>query len=150
MSLGEARVALEKVGLRLGGLTTLESVRLGDTVLTLQPSPGSWLAPGDAVDLTVASGSNRVPATTGLTQAEGVAAVQNAGFVVVVDIRADAAAVPGTVLVSLPGEATVLRLGTTVSITVAGAVAAPPTSTPSAVPGPTKTPQATATPPTVP
>jgi len=63
ISLGEARLALEKAGLRLGGFTTQESVRAGDTLLCLEPTPGSWRAPGGAVNVVLASGSNRVPAT---------------------------------------------------------------------------------------
>lgn len=142
MTLVEARSALDAAGLRLGALHTQESVRAGDTVLALDPAPGSWLEPGDAVGLTVASGSNGVPATTGLGQAEAVALLQNAGFVAAVVVRADAAQAPGAVLTSQPAETTVLRLGTTVTLTVAGAPAA---QTPSPLPTPAGTPVSTST-----
>ena len=146
MSLGEARAALESAGLRLGSLTTTDSVRTGDTVLALEPAPGSWLTEGDAVDVVVASGSNSVPDTLGLPSAEGVAALQNAGFVAVVETGPEGTTVPGTVLASQPGQAAVLRLGTSVTLVVAGARAALPAATPSPSPGPTATPGATAPP----
>jgi serine/threonine-protein kinase len=115
-------------------------------VLALSPAPGSWLAEGDPVDLQVASGSNSVPATANLAQAEAVAALQNAGFTAAVVVRAEAAAVPGTVLASQPADATVLRLGTTVTLTVAGAVVVPSTSSPPETPTPTTTPVGSAPP----
>ena len=146
MSLGEARAALESAGLRLGGLTTRDSVRAGDTVLALEPGAGSWLTDGDAVNVVVASGSNSVPDTVGLTSAEGVAALQNAGFVTVVESRSEASTEPGIVLTSQPGQAAVLRLGTSVTLVVAGELAALPPSTPTPSPGPTTTPGATAPP----
>lgn len=146
MPLGEARAALEAAGLRVGLLSTQDSVRTGDTVLTLNPAPGTWLAEGDPVDLLVASGSNSVPATVGLAQADAVAALQNAGFTAVVVVRAEAAAPTGTVLASQPMDATVLRLGTTVTLTVVAAVVAPTSSPPPQTPAPTATPAGTATP----
>ncbi|POH62441.1 hypothetical protein C3B61_16440 [Cryobacterium zongtaii] len=146
MPLGEARAALEAAGLRLGSLTPADSVRTGDTVLALEPGPGSWLNAGDTVDLVVASGSNSVPATVGLASAEAVAALQNAGFVAVVETRIDGATVPGTVLASHPDPAAVLRLGTSVTITVAAAAPVHPTATPSSSPGPSTTPTNSAPP----
>lgn len=150
MMLAEARAALEGAGLRLGGISTQDSVRVGDTVLGLMPAPGAWVPVGDTVDLVVASGSNRVPPVAGLPTGEGIAALQSAGFVAVTVSRESGLSPSDTVLSSAPGEGAVHRLGTSVTITVSISPAPPPspapapTSTPAA---PTSSPSPTPTPP---
>ena len=145
LSLGQARAALEAAGLRLGAIGTRESVRAADTVLAADPGPGSWLDPGELVAVTVSSGSNTVPATVGLGQADATSSLQNAGFLTAIETRPDATAAPGTVLASMPAHDAIVRLGATVTLTVAGPVATP-TSTPTPVPSPSGTPSGTPTP----
>jgi len=104
--------------------------------------------PGDPVDLTVASGSNTVPNAVGLSKAEAIAALENAGFVVLTDSRPDAAATPGTVLAVAPSGQNTLRLGTSITLTLSTAPepTATPTSTPPPPASPTPTPSPTQTP----
>lgn len=148
MPLGEARAALEAAGLRLGGLSSQDSARAGDTVLSLTPAPGAWISVGRAVDLVVASGSNGVPPVTGLPEREGIAALQGAGFVAVTETAEDGSVPAGTVLASAPGEGTVLRLGTSVTISVAASAQTPrpPTPTPTPIPTSTANPPGTPSP----
>jgi beta-lactam-binding protein with PASTA domain len=86
-----------------------------------------------------------VPATVGLGQADATSSLQNAGFLTAIETRPDATAAPGTVLASMPAHDAIVRLGATVTLTVAGPVATP-TSTPTPVPSPSGTPSGTPTP----
>ncbi|MDY7542991.1 MULTISPECIES: protein kinase domain-containing protein [unclassified Cryobacterium] len=148
MTLDGARAALAALGLRLGALTLQDSVRPLDTVLGVSPAAGSFLDPGDTVDLTVASGSNTVPNTVGLSKAEAIAALENAGFVVLTDSKPDSAAPPGTVIAVAPSGQNALRLGTSITLTVSTAPepSATPTATSTPQPTPTPTPSPTQTP----
>ncbi|MDY7557275.1 protein kinase domain-containing protein [Cryobacterium sp. 10C3] len=148
MTLDGARAALAALGLRLGALTLQDSGRPLDTVLGVSPAAGTFLDPGDPVDLTVASGSNTVPDTVGLSKAEAIAALENAGFLVLTDSRPDAAATPGTVIAVAPSGQKTLRLGTSITLTLATAPepSAAPTATSTPPPGPTQTPAPTQAP----
>jgi beta-lactam-binding protein with PASTA domain len=98
------------------------------------------------VDVVVASGSNAVPSVIGLPLDVATAAIQGAGFGVLVVSEIDRSAPTGTVLRSNPGGAADLLLGGVVTIVVA---AAPPTeATPT--PTPTPVPSATEAPPVIP
>ncbi|MCI4659424.1 protein kinase domain-containing protein [Cryobacterium zhongshanensis] len=147
MTLDGARAALAALGLRLGALTLQDSGRPLDTVLGVSPAAGTFLDPGDPVDLTVASGSNTVPDTVGLSKAEATAALENAGFLVLTDSRPDAAATPGTVIAVAPSGQNSLRLGTSITLTLStapGPSALPtPFPTSSSIPIPTPSPTAT-------
>lgn len=143
MTLAEARTALERAGLEVGLLTVQEDVHPGDTVLGSAPVGGSYLAVGQSVDLTVASGSNLVPSVQGVPEGDAQVMLQNAGFVVLTESTPDASTPPGAVVAIDPGAGTVLRLGSPVTITVATAPAAPATPVPSLAPTPTATPQPT-------
>ncbi|TFB95644.1 MULTISPECIES: PASTA domain-containing protein [unclassified Cryobacterium] len=148
MTLDGARAALAALGLRLGALTLQDSGRPLDTVLGVSPAAGTFLDPGDPVDLTVASGSNTVPDTVGLSKAEAIAALENAGFLVLTDSRPDAAATPGTVIAVAPSGQKTLRLGTSITLTLATAPepSTAPTATSTPPPGPTQTPAPTQAP----
>ncbi|MEC5150685.1 PASTA domain-containing protein [Cryobacterium sp. GrIS_2_6] len=147
MTLDGARAALAALGLRLGALTLQDSGRPLDTVLGVSPVAGTFLNPGDPVDLTVASGSNTVPDTVGLSKAEAIAALENAGFLVLTDSRPDPAATPGTVIAVAPSGQKTLRLGTSITLTLSAVPepSATPTATSTPPPGPTPTPAPTQT-----
>jgi serine/threonine-protein kinase len=156
MTLEAARAALASAGLNIGALTVSDSVRAGDTVLSVAPGAGSYLKKGGSVNVVVASGSNQVPPVEGLSSGAAIAALQDAGFVVRTDSGQSEDQPAGTVLSdtvlgSTPGAGTVLRLGTTVTITVvisssASSVTPTPRAPETAAPKPTATPKPTAVP----
>ena len=144
LSLSEARTALLAAGLKMGIVTSTNSTRVADTVLSAsaQSAPlvaGASLNAGQAVDLVVASGSNMVPAIAGMQQAAAVAAVQSAGFAVQIVQQPNTSMAPGTVVGSTPGNGTVQQLASTVTIAVASA--SQPSATPSASPSPSASPR---------
>ena len=138
LTLAEASAAIQRAGLVVWGSRLADSVRAEGAVLRTEPEAGTSLAAGAEVVLIVASGSNAVPGVAGMATGDAIAAVQNAGFEPVLLTRADLYAPAGTVLGSQPGETTVLRLGTRVTVLVA-AEAPAPSSTPTP-PAPTPTP----------
>ncbi|MCE1174777.1 MAG: serine/threonine-protein kinase [Propionibacteriales bacterium] len=116
-SLGEAEAALSQVGLRLGKVTQVLSAEPAGTVLRQRPAAGSAVAVGAAVQLTVASGNNAVPAVSGLSVAAASAVLESSGFTL-----ADASRELGpdeVVSESQPAVGTSLRLGVAVTLVVA-------------------------------
>ena len=149
LSLREATAALSAAGLVVGELAVQDSAMSGDTVLGMSVPAGTALAPGSAVGLAVASGSNAVPATAGLARGEAAAALQAAGFAVVFS-SVDAPGIAESLAVtSQPAAGVVLRLGTTVTVFTAGAPVIVPTAAPTPTPAPTP-PTTPTTPPTSP
>jgi serine/threonine protein kinase len=138
LTLADARSALESTGLRVGIVTPQASPLAGDTVLSSAPGPGSSVSADSAVDIVVASGSNTVPHLTGSFQSEAIAAIQDAGFAVVVTSRPDARVRAGTVIGTDPSDGTALRLGSSVTIFLS--------TGPSPTPSPTPTPTQSSTP----
>jgi serine/threonine-protein kinase len=120
----------------VGELAVVESAHPGDTVLGSSPSAGASADEGSVVALTVASGYNRIPRVIGLSRAEALAALQNAGFTVAIGTTRTAAAAHGTIVGTDPVEGASLMLKTTVTLLEAES---PPRSTPSPPP-PTSTP----------
>lgn len=138
-TLADAKRALTDAGLEVGELTVVESEHAGDTVLASTPAAGTRAAEGSVVSLTVASGFNRVPPVVGLSRAEALVALQNAGFMVAIGTTRTAGVATGTVVGTDPGQGTSLALTTTVTLLEAEP---PPRPTPSP-PAPTGTPTAT-------
>ena len=134
LSLAEARVVIEGSGLTVGALTIENSARAGDTVLGSSVPAGEPATRGTAVDLRVASGSNLIPPTAGESSDEAIAAVQAAGFAVLVTRTRTYAVGADRVLLTDPAAGTLMRLGTTVTITVASPLVTPNPS-PSERPG---------------
>jgi serine/threonine protein kinase len=134
MSLGDARAALESQGMVVGVLNVENSVYAGDTVLAMSPISGTLTDVGTPVQLSVASGSNVVPSVVGVTGAEAIAALRQAGMTATI-AASDA---PSRVVEMSPVAGTVLRLGTTVDVVVApdspGVPVASPAPTPVATP----------------
>ncbi|QWT23311.1 protein kinase [Subtercola sp. PAMC28395] len=143
LSLADARAALTAAGLTLGSITSQDSNRPGDTVLSVSRTAGTSVEPGSAVDVVVASGSNAVPIVTGLGQSDAIASIQSAGFAVVVQTQVTGSAVPGTVTGTQPAETSSLRLGSSVTMIVATAPATTaPTPSQTVTPTPSVTPHA--------
>ncbi|GAA0995195.1 protein kinase domain-containing protein [Subtercola frigoramans] len=143
LTLADARAALTAAGLTLGSITSQDSNRAGDTVLSVSRTAVTSVDAGSAVDVVVASGSNAVPVVTGLGQSDAIASIQSAGFAVVVQTQVNGAAAPGTVTGTQPAETSSLRLGSSVTIVVATAPATPaPTPSTTGTPTPSATPHA--------
>ncbi|WP_291037602.1 PASTA domain-containing protein [Herbiconiux sp.] len=137
-TLADARAALASLGLTLGTVTAERAPRQLDTVLRVAPAIGTPVAPGTAVDVVVASGSNLVPRALGTHQVEALSSIRAAGFDVTTSTREDDAP-PGTVLATVPAEGTEAQVGTTVTVVLAVPRAAgQPTATPT--PAPTQAP----------
>lgn len=133
LALADAQASLERAGFVVGALTVQDATVPGDTVLALSPGAGAWIVWGSAVDLVVASGSNRVPTVLGLTEADAVAALAAAGFGAEVR-RSAAASASAMVIECLPGEGSVLRLGQEVVVVVSPPAEQGPSGSPSAPP----------------
>ncbi|MEV7692758.1 PASTA domain-containing protein [Microbacterium sp. NPDC089189] len=141
--LGDATAVLEAAGLRIGQVTRVDGPAAGDTVLSVDPGAGSLRERGSAVDLTVASGSNTVPAVIGMAASDAAAALSAAGFSARIDETGTAPV--GAVASSIPVAGTVLPVGSTVTIVVprppdpVPTLPAPPTPTLTPTPQPSPT-----------
>jgi serine/threonine protein kinase len=129
-SIVDAGVALAAAGLVAGAITEEPSVFAAGTVLRSDPGAETPLPPGTAVGLVVASGMNTVPAVAGLSRDAAIAAIQNAGFGVLLAVVTDASAPRGTLLGSEPAGSTPALLGRAITILVATSTATAPTATP--------------------
>ena len=144
LSLDEASQTLKDAGLTLGDTKAKASDQDRNTVLKVSPGAGQTVPDGSSVDVTYASGNNKVPDVTGATVDEAQAKLEAAGFQLGNQTQQESAdQAPGTVLSqSVPGGQTA-RLGSTINIKVA---TTPATPTDTGTPTPTDT-TATTTPP---
>lgn len=143
----EAQQTLASLGLTAGELTAVDGTRLANTVVASSPPAGDWLAPGDVVQLSYASGSNSVPDVSAMSRDDAVAAVQNAGFAVTTATVEDPVAATGSVVGTTPSSGSRLVLGSTVTVQIAFTTPHPtptptPTTTPPPSPSPTPSPSA--------
>jgi serine/threonine-protein kinase len=136
LSLDEASQVLREAGLKLGDRTEVPSEEERGTVIRVNPKEGETVPVGSAVDVRYASGNNRVPDVTGMSEGEASGTLQDAGFQVTTTQQETADAEPGTVVSQSPGARETARLGSTVTIVVA---TAPPTPTAPESPTPTPT-----------
>ncbi len=130
-TLTAAERALRSAGLAVGEVSEALSPKREGTVLAQAPDAGQVVPRGTRVDLRVASGSNAVPVTSGLTAAAAVAVLESAGFAAATDRPVVDATT--AVVRTEPVDGTVLRLGVTVTIILDGE---PPPASPSATPTP--------------
>ena len=140
LALADARSALERAGFVAGDATPQDSSTAAGIVLGSTPAVGETAPLGSTVALTVASGSNAVPAVVGLTEDEASGLIAAAGFVPQIGrgLAGPGALVSATSLES--GQ--VVPLGTVVTILLARSTPATPTPTPqptSTAPAPTPT-----------
>jgi eukaryotic-like serine/threonine-protein kinase len=141
MTQKEAGTALADAGLKTGRITKVQSPDAPEgTVVAQTPAAGTKVAEGSAVDLEVAGKPQptatpvAVPNVEGISQAEAVATLSNAGFKVVVTDAASDGVPAGDVVSQAPQAGIMASQGTTVSIVVSAGPA--PTVTPSASPSP--------------
>ena len=142
VSIQQARIVVERAGLTLGAVKEKASSQPGGYVLDQDPPSGDQVAPGSAVDITIASGKVKVPDVVGLAEAQARSDLTQAGFVVQSVQQEDPSVDPGMVLAQSPVAGTVLARGTSVTITVSISGVAPsalPTEAPPSV-GPTQAP----------
>ncbi|MEO7979441.1 MAG: Stk1 family PASTA domain-containing Ser/Thr kinase [Sporichthyaceae bacterium] len=146
LSLDQARQALREAGLELGDSSSKPSDQDRNTVIKVSPNEGETVPDGSRVDVTYASGNNRVPDVTGASESEARQKLQQEGFTVGTSQEEESAdATPGTVLRSAPSAKSSARLGTTVTLVIATAPPQPTETPPTDTPPPTDT--ATVTPP---
>lgn len=125
--LAAAQSALSAAGLDIGRVRSRDSGEPSGRVLGQSPASGTMASPGDTVDVTLASGYNRVPAVAGMTVTAAKAVLESAGFTVSVD-GLDAAAI---VVDSQPSAHARLLLGVTVAVVVGPTAPVSPSPTPS-------------------
>ena len=122
LTLEEAIATLSGADLRAGriGEVETESSPPG-TVLTQLPEAGGRLSAGGSVDLTVARSPalTTVPNVAGLTEAEALRRLRDAGLVPGTRVRAPSDTLPsGTVIGTQPGPGTRVAVDTVVEVTV--------------------------------
>jgi hypothetical protein len=139
-----ARALLAGAGLVLGSITEEGSPAAAGSILRSTPAAASPLLPGAAVDIVVASGFNAVPSVIGLPLDVATAAIQGAGFGVLVVSESDRSASPGTVVRMHPSAGATLLIGEAVTIVVAvtPAMEPAPAATPTPAPSDTEAPPA--------
>ena len=129
LSRGDAEQALQDANLKLGKVTSKESDKPQNEVLSTSKPEGSTVPVGTTIDLVIASGSNKVPDVRGKNKDEATAILQEAGFEVNSQDQPDATHAPGTVISQSLAPNSIRRLGSTITITVA--TPAPTTAPPS-------------------
>lgn len=130
-TLDDARVAVEKAGLTVGALDTLNGRRAPGTVLAQAPLPGQQLRAGAAVTLAVSGASVpvSVPPLRGMSRADAVALLDSMGLVVASTQGLSPLPV-GQVAESAPEAGAAVAPGDTVHLTVSAGPPAIPAPTP--------------------
>ena len=142
VSIQQARIVVERAGLTLGAVKEKASSQPAGYVLDQDPPSGDQVPPGTAIEITIASGKVKVPDVVGLSDAQALSDLTQAGFQVQKVQQEDPSVDPGTVLAQSPAAGTVLPRGTSVTITVSISGVVPsqlPTEAPPTV-GPTEAP----------
>jgi eukaryotic-like serine/threonine-protein kinase len=143
LSLDEAVQNLKDAGLALGDSRPKPDEADRGTVLKVDPAEGETVPEGSTVDVTWASGNNKVPDVTGDTVDEAQSKLENAGFQLGNQKQQESADQdPGTVISQSVAGGQTARLGSNVNIVVATAPA-----TPTETPTPTDTTTTTPPPP---
>lgn len=137
---GDARNALEKAGLTLGDVTTVDAggVKAGNVVST-DPAAGTKAKRGSTVNLQVASGRLVVPQNlVGMSTDDAKKALTSAGFTVITINQQTTTQQDqnGKVLSVNPAAGTTVDSGAEITLTV-GQYSAPSTQSPTASPSPT-------------
>lgn len=115
----EAEELLRAAGLIVGDVREEDGATATGFVLQTDPSVGAEVYAGTSISLVVASGSNVVPETDGLSIDAATVAVRDAGFDVEVPLTGGSTPTGGAVRVStLPAAGTRLPLGSRVSLVV--------------------------------
>ena len=126
MTEAEATTALTTAGLAVGTVSQSASttVMIGD-IISQSVASGSAVNPGTAIDFAVSTGTT-VPDITGMTQAQAVTALGNAGLVAgVVSQEASTTVNVGDVISQSVASGTVVEPGATVAFVVSTGVVVP-------------------------
>ena len=137
-TLADASAALAAAGLVVGTVSEAASPLSAGSVSASVPGAGADVGVGGIVDLVVASGRNLVPTVRGMPRDAAIAAIQGAGFGILLTETTDTSVDRGTVLATSPSGGAEVAVGRPVTVTVATG----PAPTPSATPSPTATPTA--------
>ena len=123
-----ARAAIEAAGLAVGTVTTAFSATIpAGLVISQAPAAGSVLATGSSVNLVVSAGPApvRVPYVVGLTQAAATSVIMAQGLVVGTVTTGLSRTIPvGSVMDEVPANGTLVALGSSVNLVIAGSLAA--------------------------
>jgi beta-lactam-binding protein with PASTA domain/tRNA A-37 threonylcarbamoyl transferase component Bud32 len=117
-----AVIRLEQAELRVGRVSEVETeASAPGIVLTQRPDPGTGLPSGAAVDLTIAKSPplTTVPNVSGISEAEALQRLRDAGLVPGARVRAPSDTLPaGTVITTQPGPGTRVAIDSVVEVTV--------------------------------
>lgn len=130
-TLEQARATVEKAGLTIGALDTLNGSQAPGTVVAQAPLPGQQLRAGAAVDLAISAGPApvRVPPLRGMTRADAVAMLDSLGLASASDGGLSPLPV-GQIARSTPDAGAAVARGDTVHLTVSEGPPVIPTPTP--------------------
>ncbi len=122
LSFEQAVVVLERAELRMGRVSEVETeTSPPGIVLTQRPEPGASLSPGTAVDVTVSRSPvlTTVPNVAGISEAEALRRLRDAGLVPGARVRAPSDVLPaGTVITTQPGPGTRVAVDSVIEVTV--------------------------------
>jgi len=122
LSFEEAVTVLEGTQLRVGRVSEIETeASPPGIVLTQRPDPGTSLPAGTAVDVTVARSPvlTTVPNVAGISEAEALRRLRDAGLVPGARVRAPSDSLPaGTVITTQPGPGTRVAVDSVIEVTV--------------------------------
>jgi eukaryotic-like serine/threonine-protein kinase len=122
LSFEQAVEVLEAAELRMGRVSEVETeTSPPGVVLTQRPDPGTSLPSGTAVDVTVARSPvlTTVPNVAGISEAEALQRLRDAGLVPGARIRAPSDVLPaGTVITTQPGPGTRVAVDSVIEVTV--------------------------------
>ncbi|MDQ4040079.1 MAG: Stk1 family PASTA domain-containing Ser/Thr kinase [Actinomycetota bacterium] len=120
-----ARIAIEQAGLTVGEVTQVasEEADLG-LVVAQSPAPQSDVEEGTAVDFVIGSGPDvvAIPPVVGLTEAQALENLEDAGFQVLPSAVQDSLVTAGQVLSVTPPEGSEVAPGSAVTLTVSSGV----------------------------
>ena len=137
LTLDQAAEQLREAKLVLGDTKPVASDRPVNEVLEVEPGEGEKVDEGSSVVLTISNGEVKVPDVEGEQEAQARADLVNAGLRVSRINRVTDSAEPGTVIDQNPDAGSTVRANTVVTITVAVAPPAQPSTPPAPTPSAT-------------
>lgn len=121
----EMLAQLERVGMRLGDITQVDSPLPAGIVVSQSPAAGGTAIPNTAVNVTISTGFNFVPETRGAPLGDATTIIEREGFLVSVAQATDPNAPAGAVIAQSVPAGTSVPVGTVITLTVNEAGGAP-------------------------
>ena len=115
---GRAQAALRHLGLKVGVVQTQPSALPPGSVLHQAIKPGTSLARGATVDLTIAAPLPKVPNVVGAAKASAITALQSAGFQVLISTKTTSSGADNTVLSETPSGGNRAKPGATITLVI--------------------------------